>query len=423
MMLIEEVLEEQKNELSLLSGVKLCHRQEEALLDLDSNLAQVVIGVRRSGKSTLCYNVLSQSGVKYAYVNFDDERFAELTAADLNNVLLVLHELYGDFSHLFLDEVQNVDGWHLFVNRLLRQRIHVVITGSNAKLLSGELATYLTGRHEEIRLYPFSFEEYCRCNDVDLSSNTTKAKAFRISAFDSYLKQGGFPELLFSDQSRHTAYIDNLVSNIINNDIVKRHRIKYKAAYENLVNHILNLSPVKIVDSELQELFSLRSNHTAENYVDYTAKAYLISLCRKWSNKSSRRIRGEKAYPIDVALMNKRQNAFVGDNLGWRLETIVYIELLRRCHALSKNIYYYEEQSGEADFMVCNGNVVEEIYQVSYDISATKTRNREIKGLMLASKATKCNNLFLITKYDWEDLEIQGLTIKIRPASEWLCNK
>ena len=195
--IIEQVLSEQYQELSSQGKMEFCSRYEEELVDLDSNMAQVVIGVRRSGKSVLCYNVLRKHEKEFAYVNFDDERFEHLQSGDLNTLLEVLYKIYGDFKYLFLDEIQNVDGWHLFVNRLLRQRMHVLVTGSNAKLLSGELATHLTGRYEQIELYPFSFSEYCLCKGMDVRSNTTKAEAFRRTAFDEYLKQGGFPELLY----------------------------------------------------------------------------------------------------------------------------------------------------------------------------------------------------------------------------------
>lgn len=148
--IIEQVLAEQQLELANLSTKTLCTRPEEQLVELDSDMAQVVIGVRRCGKSTLCYNVLKENSELFAYANFDDERFNEMTSQDLNNVLEVLYKTYGDFRLLFLDEIQNVDGWHLFVNRILRQGMHVILTGSNAKLLSGEFATSLTGRHDKI---------------------------------------------------------------------------------------------------------------------------------------------------------------------------------------------------------------------------------------------------------------------------------
>ena len=117
---LELILSEQVGELAAKAKTKRCKRKEESLIDLESSLAQVVIGVRRSGKSTLCFNALHASKVKYAYVNFDDERLVEVQAAQLNDVLEVLYKINGDFTHLFLDEIQNVEGWHLFVNRMLR---------------------------------------------------------------------------------------------------------------------------------------------------------------------------------------------------------------------------------------------------------------------------------------------------------------
>ncbi|MEZ3597754.1 MAG: AAA family ATPase, partial [Paramuribaculum sp.] len=156
-----EILRDQREELDTLRSQRFCKRKEEDMVKLESKKAQVVIGVRRSGKSTLCFNVLDKAQVKFAYVNFDDERLVRLSAEDLNDVLKCLYQIYGDFTHLFLDEAQNIEGWHLFVNRLLRHGMKVFITGSNAKLLSSELSTYLTGRYNEIELYPFSFREFC----------------------------------------------------------------------------------------------------------------------------------------------------------------------------------------------------------------------------------------------------------------------
>ena len=141
---IEATLRDQKEDFQILLNSQYCHRKEEALVDLSSALAQVVIGVRRSGKSTLCVNIIKKSGLNFAYVNFDDERLENIESEDLNTILESLYQIYGDFKHLFLDEIQNVSSWPLFVNRLLRRGLHILITGSNAKLLSGELATHLT---------------------------------------------------------------------------------------------------------------------------------------------------------------------------------------------------------------------------------------------------------------------------------------
>ena len=157
---LELILLEQKEEIQNRADEQLCLRKEESLIDLESPQAQVVIGVRRSGKSTLCFQALRHTGENFAYADFDDERLAGFSTAQLNDALEVLYKIYGPFKYLFLDEIQDVEGWPLFVNRLLRKKIHVILTGSNAKLLSTDLATHLTGRSSEIPLYPFSFAEY-----------------------------------------------------------------------------------------------------------------------------------------------------------------------------------------------------------------------------------------------------------------------
>lgn len=210
---LETALLDQKEELEALRNKSFSYREEERMINLESSLAQVVIGVRRSGKSTLCFNALERSKVSYAYVNFDDENLIDLSVKDMNNVLQVLYSIYGDFTHLFFDEIQNIEGWHLFVNRMLRKGIHVLLTGSNSKLLSGELASHLTGRHHTIELLPFSFKDWCSYNGIAMAPLTTKNKGLLMGAFDKYLHQGGFPELLVEPD--HTNYIESLFHDII----------------------------------------------------------------------------------------------------------------------------------------------------------------------------------------------------------------
>lgn len=414
---LEYILTDQQEELEEKAQDELCQRKEIALVDTKSTQAQVIIGVRRSGKSTICYQALQNAGVKYAYADFDDERLDGLTAKQLNDVLETLYKIYGDFNYLFLDEIQNVDGWHLFVNRMLRKKMHVVITGSNAKLLSGELATHLSGRNKEISLYPFSFREFCSMKQVDTERKTTKAEAFRRAAFDEYLKQGGFPELFSIEDKR--SYVNTLVENILKRDIEQRYRISYKAAFEKMAHHLLNVSPTMVVSTDLSNTFHIKSEHTAKNYVDYLKQAYMLIGVQKYSPKSKVRAVQEKVYAVDVAMMDQRDNAFAGENLGHRLETIVLIHLVRRCKMEDMDVYYLNDRYGECDFVVCKGNTVVQAVQVSYDISAEKTRKREIKGLLLAAKQTRCNNLLLLTDHESAIVEEDGYQIKIQPVYDW----
>lgn len=416
--IIEEAISEQKEELEANLKKNFCSRKEENLIDTESSLAQVVIGVRRSGKSTLCLNVLKSEKSKFAYINFDDERFSEVKSEDLNKILECLYKVYGNFNLLFIDEIQNIESWCLFVNRLLRQGMHILITGSNAKLLSGELATHLTGRHIQTELFPFSFSEFCDYKKIEKNYITTKSKANIRAAFDEYLMNGGFPELF--NLKRKQTYINELVNNIISNDIEKRYSIKYKKAFENLTQHILNVAPSKINYRDLQRIFEISSAHTVENYIKYIQNAYLIITLHKYSAKSKIRTRDEKAYAVDVALMNKRENAFEGKNLGWRLETIVFIELLRRFKPKNCDIYYYEESSYEIDFVICNGNTVIQLVQVSFDVSNEKTLRREVKSLFSASKKLNCKNLILITDHERKTIKENDIEVRIVPAYEWI---
>lgn len=418
-MYFESVIREQQEEFYALLSRNWFHRREEELVNLSSNLAQVVIGVRRSGKSTLCLNVIKNSDLKFAYVNFEDERFQRISSNELNAILEVLYQLYGDFNYLFIDEIQNVDGWQYFVNRLLRQGMHILMTGSNAKLLSSELSTHLTGRYMKIELFPFSFSEYCEVLGVPLLYGTTKEKGLLSSAFDKYIRSGGFPELM--NETRKTQYIDSLVSGIIENDIEKRYKISYKETFERLAEHVLNIAPAKLNYAELCRLFELKSVHTVDNYISYLEKAYLICMIPKFSYKSQARIHNTKVYATDIAFMDNRQDAFAGENLGWRMETIVLIELLRRNRPYGRDVAYFSDKSGECDFLVCKGRNVESAMQVSYDISNPRTLNREVRGILNAVEKTKCDNLTIITRYEEQEIKEHGRTIKVVPIYKWLC--
>lgn len=415
---IRTILADQKKEFENLLAEPWCYRSEEELVNPDSRLAQVVIGVRRSGKSVLCLNVIKKSNQPFAYVNFEDERLVSATSEDLNAILECLYQVYGDFNHIFLDEIQNIEGWQYFVNRLLRVGMHVLMTGSNAKLLSSELATHMTGRHMEIELYPFSFSEWCIAQGISTDCSTTKARGLLAGAFEKYLREGGFPELIGID--RKTPYVDSLVKGIIENDIERRFRIQNKATFEKVAYHILNIVPAKPNSRKIAEGFGLGSHHTVEKYEGFLTKAYLTCSLQRYSSKSASRLTSEKLYPVDVALMDNRTDAFAMENLGWRLETIIFIELLRRYRPQDCSIAYFEERQYEVDFVVCKGMTVKKLIQVCYDISNPKTRQREIRGLVQASQKTNCNDLLLITAAEQGEIVEDGKRVIILPAYMWL---
>lgn len=423
---ILQVLAEQKEELLLQKKMNLCTRKEEALFEWESNMAQVVIGVRRSGKSTLCHKVLLDKGVQYGYVNFDDDRLAKIKVEDLNTVLNCVFQLYGtDILYLFLDEVQDVEGWHLFVNRLLRQGLHIVLTGSNAKLLSGELATHLTGRYNEIRLFPFSFHEYAEYANVDLQGLTTKSDAERKIALDKYLLEGGMPELMrMKNERSKRIYVEGLVETIIKKDIAVRYKIRNIEGLRRLANHLINNNCQVIDYPGLVEICALKSENTIRKYVDYLSQAYLVQKVQKFSYKSKERICNEKIYVVDNGFIANRENNLFGNNIGWRLENTVYTEIRRRYLSQAEDVYYYKAESRgkEVDFVICRQGQVEELVQVAYTVSSPDTFKREIDALIHVSDRLHCNNLTLVTLDESRIVEQNGKRIRICNAIEWLCS-
>ena len=418
--IILQVLTEQQEEIKSYKPQKWVTRKEESLFEFDTTMAQVVIGVRRSGKSTLCHKVLLEHGIRYAYVNLDDDRLANMEVTDLNTVLSCVYQLYGtDVPYLVLDEIQDVDGWYLFVNRLLRTSLHIFVTGSNAKLLSGELATHLTGRYNEIHLYPFSFSEYCQYHKIDTQSITTKADAERKRAFMDYIHDGGFPEMQGLRNKR--AYVQSLIEAILRKDIQKRFKIRNIESLRKLAHHFINNACQEINYDDLSNMLGI-ADKTVKKYVDYLSQAFLIQLLTRHSFKSQVRMRNQKAYIVDTGLQGNRDNALAPENMGWRLENVVYIELLRRCAHDVLDVYYYKSapRAKEIDFVVCDQNKAVELIQVAYEIDSERTYDREISSLVKASNALSCNRLTLIAFSTTRDVEIDGKTIHIVSALEWL---
>lgn len=395
----------------------LVTRREEGQVEIESPLAQVVIGVRRSGKSTLCEKVIRSTEKAFAYVNFDDDRLGSITTADLDDILDALYQLNGAFTHLFLDEVQNIEGWPLFVNRLLRQGLHLIVTGSNSKLLSSELMTHLTGRHAKIELYPFSFAEYATAAGVDLHSLSTRAIALRKRALTEYLMTGGLPELRNIANKR--GYTEGLLHSIIHNDIARRFRVRHAEVMRQMAVYLMDNFCHEVVATMLGATFGM-SDHTVENYYSYLKEAFLLIGVKRFSFKSRERLRGEKAYVVDLAFVTHREGVVSTENLGWRLENTICIELLRRIRPTYGDLFYYKERQYEVDFIVVHAGRVTQVIQVSYDISAPKTRAREVRALVRAAETLHCESLTLITAEE-EGEEIVGAhTIAIVPAWKWL---
>ena len=225
---IQAILSDQREDIQRICSEKTIIEREGLNTwknTMDNNLIKVVTGVRRSGKSVFSFQLLNNR--TYAYINFDDERLIGLKASDLNSVLEACYQQLGEFTFIFLDEIQNIKGWELFVNRLHRQGLKVLITGSNSKLLSKELATHLTGRHLSMELFPFSFKEFLTYEQFPITikeTYSTREKSLLINKLQEYLLYGGFPEAL-KDKHLFKNYLTTLYSTILTKDVISRYKI------------------------------------------------------------------------------------------------------------------------------------------------------------------------------------------------------
>jgi hypothetical protein len=390
---------------------------------LSDSLIKVVSGVRRCGKSVLAHRVLK--GLPYGYANFDDERLADITTADLNLVLEVLLELRPGLKYILLDEIQNIEKWELFVARLQRGGYKVIITGSNAHLLSRDLSTHLTGRHKVFEIYPFSFLEYLRSRGIDSPPGkvlSTRSRARISAAFSDYFSSGGFPELPGIVDKK--SYLHDLYDKILTQDIALRHGVRHIKTLKDIALYTANNYASKLSYRNIKEAYSLGSIHTVKNYLAYMQEAYLFFAVEAFSPKVRERVRlPRKMYGIDTALL--RSISVSGQkNEGRLLENLVYLELLRR----KKQVLYYSDphRKYEVDFVCRQSDAgAVELIQVCLDTSMAEVRERELRGLQSALNAFKNispGGLTLITLDRGGTERIAGNQVTCVPIWEWLLN-
>ncbi|MEM5853538.1 MAG: ATP-binding protein [Candidatus Aenigmatarchaeota archaeon] len=378
-----------------------------------------ILGIRRCGKSIFSLQIFE--GEKYGYINFDDERLTEFTTKDFEKLLQSFYELYGEIDHVILDEPHNIHAWELFVNRLRRTK-KVIITGSNSKLLSGELATHLTGRYIDFTLFPFSFREFLQYNDITFENEnlySTKTLAIVKNSLNNYLKIGGLPEVyLFGKE-----ILVRIFSDIVEKDILKRLKIKKKATFKELAKYLIANSSSETTFSKLRNIFDIKDLHTIKDWINGMENAYLIKTINRFSPKLKEQfLAPKKIYCIDVGIVNTI-GFKMSQNTGKLIENLVAIELLRKKSYWFSNweIFYWKDyQQNEVDFVVKEGLKIKQLIQVTYASGKDEIDRREIKALLKASEQLKCENLLIIT-WDYEgELKVKNKRIVYKPLWKWL---
>ncbi|MDE6190416.1 MAG: ATP-binding protein [Muribaculum sp.] len=383
------------------------HTKYDADELLQNPLIKLISGPRRVGKSV--FALLMLQGKNFAYLNFDDNRLLEKWDEDL--AMSALDDVYPDYDFMLLDEIQNLPDWDLWVSKLYRRGKNLIITGSNANMLSSEMATVLTGRYLQIEMLPFSLYETMRWKNINPEREEQSAQAIMLA--DDYMRNGGYPETIHA-RGITKSYLSTLFDSILLKDVAKRHNVRNTTDLYNLATYLLSNFCNPISANELAGELGLSSVATTKKFCDYLSEPYLFFYLPRFNNKLKLMNKApKKVYVVDNGFV--QSTAFnLSENLGRLLENQVFVELLRRGYIPGQTLFYYRTRNDkEIDFVTRKGAKVEQLIQVCYDMTSEKTRKRELDALVEAAEELHCDNLFVITNDQQEEFEWRNYKIKV----------
>lgn len=415
--MIRDIILTQQRELNQKLQQKYVQR-EVSVPDSNASLIQVMIGPRRAGKSFFGMHQFGKDK-PLGYANFDDERLVKVQNFD--EILEAIFSVYSNPQKLLLDEIQNLTNWEIIINRLQRQGYQLVITGSNSNLLGSELATHLTERHLPIRIFPFSFREYLRALDKEMT------QVELIEIFNDFLIHGGYPEPLMNSID-YTSYLQVLFDSTLFKDIVRRYNIRQPGALENLANYIISNICSEFSLNSLSYQTQISSVHTVKKYLSYLEEAFLFFTLPRFSYKDREQQQSNrKIYCYDNGVHYAKAFNF-SSNWGKLLENLIASELIKQSWVNNFKLYYWKGRDGaEVDFVIQEGNKITNLIQVCWETGQIKTREREIRALLKASQLNKNASLIVLTRNE-ESIEkvswfgIEG-NIRFIPAWKWLLEK
>lgn len=392
---------------------------EKREYELEANANYVFAGLRRAGKSYLMYQHIhhlmeqGHSIEEMLYFNFEDDRIDSITISDLDLIKTCYEEMYDHRPIFFLDEIQNIKGWEKFARRLADTGYRVYITGSNAKMLSSEIATTLGGRYLIKDIYPFSFSEYLLYKKIDLSDKNARFK-FRTAItkeYEEYFRNGGLPETLQMADKR--AWISSLFNKIFFGDLVTRHQVRNDFALRIMIRKLAesvkqptSYNRIASIASTVGKKISV---DTVIDYMGYLQESWLIlsyeNIAAKLIDKESNR----KYYFIDNGILN----LFLLDPATSLLENQVAIRLRQK---YGSQVYFYNKNV-EVDFVVYDEGIA---IQVSYSLSDPETEKREVDALLKLNKVLPMRKLMIISKDEERDITVNDVTIQVIPVWKWL---
>lgn len=392
-----QVIASQKENPSL-QKTGLTRNALQKLPDLNAHVL-IVSGIRRCGKSTLLFQLLQNKYKDALYLNFDDPRLYDFEPADFLRLDEVIKQL--GVKVLLFDEVQIIPQWEKYVRQKLDEGYKMVVTGSNASLLSRELGTKLTGRHISTELFPFSYQEF----NAFLNTEATEASILH------YLKTGGFPEYVKygTDEILHHLFEDILIR-----DIAVRYGVRDVKSLQRLALYLVSNVAKPITGNRLKSLFNIAATSTIMEYLSHLEYAYLFQFVPKFSYSVRKQlVNPRKVYAIDTGMVQANSASFSDDD-GRKFENLIYLKL-RRTYS---EIYYFADK-GECDFVVFSRGNISEAIQVCYQLNQDNI-NREINGLIAALTFFNLKQGTIVTLNQTEVMQKNGFTINVVPSYQWL---
>ena len=423
---------------SIFQSVIALHQEELPLrlkdrkqhLPINKDCIVTVTGIRRCGKSSLLsltVNRLLQSGVRpeqILYIGFDDERFVSMQTADFDEILQAYREMYPTQPlkdvYMFFDEIQLIEGWELFVLRVFKNYCkHIYITGSTAKMLSGEMASALRGWPDEYREYPLSFDEYLDFKDVKANRFTEDGAAVLASEFKHYCKEGGFPQVVLADVATEKIKIlQSYFNTMLFRDMIEHYGISASPSVvryflKRVMNNITKPTSVNNIYNELKSQGMRVSKDSLYQWLDYACNIFLLRKVPKYTQSIVKQnLSPAKYYIADFAM----RNAILlpqSDDEGKALENIVYMTLERDLGE-EDQVFYFNE-TVECDFVVVKADHVEQLIQVCWQLDDNNL-SREVEGLVAASSYTGCKTCTIVTYNQQRTIDHDGLSIDVVPV-------
>jgi hypothetical protein len=398
---------------------------------IDTKKIITLIGVRRCGKTSILYSTINElceniPKERILFLNFEDERL-ELNLDELDLVLQSYRELYPQYDlkdcYFFFDEIQNIPGWEKFIRRVYDTlSTNIYITGSNSKFLSSEIATSLRGRTLVFEVFPLSFSEYLSFKGIGVDLYSSASLAYIKNEQIKFLKEGGFPEILFLDEQYRNQTLQEYFNVLLYKDLAERYNITNTIALKFFLKRIIasTTKPISInkIYNELKSSGIKIGKNTLYDFLDYVQNIYLALTLHRYDNSLISKELGEKkVYSIDIGLNNAIEFKF-SEDIGKALENSVYLELRRR----NQELFYYKDTNSECDFILNDKNKITEALQVTYEMSNEKTKSREFKGLINACKSFELTSGKIITSDTEDELITDNISITMVPFYKWVLN-